>query len=303
MARERDSDTEQTKETAEQEGVARRVVGRVRRVVDAIGRAARGAAGLSEAGTDVLFQKLHADHEEVNLLFEKLRREGEGPRAEELWREVSLKLTLHARAEQQTIYDPLSRWEETREQIRRAFGEHAEIERRLMQLHQLKPGSEPFKGELLALEQTVRHHVDDEEGQLLPRARKALSDQQLEMLVTRFEARKLDLMPMIEDELSRPPQRREREPEMEATERVPRVEPPRAAQKKERDSKTRETRSRRQRPAPKAPARISKKGGPLQERTYDELMAIARQREIPGRSKMNKEELVRALEEQPTDPG
>jgi hemerythrin superfamily protein len=228
------------------DGVVHRVAGTVRRAVGALGRAARGATGRAEAGTDVLFQKLHADHEEVSQLFEKLMALGEGPRAQEIWRELSIKLATHARAEQQTVYEALSRQAETSEEVAHSFTEHAEIEDLLLQLNAMIPGTPLFHARLPDLERAVRRHVDDEEGDLLPRARQALSDEELEKIVARFETRKFELMPLIEGELAVPRAREEAETDLES-------------------------------------------------KTYDELMKLARKREIPGRSKMKKKELVRAI--------
>jgi hemerythrin superfamily protein len=260
-----------------QEGMARRVAGKVRRVAGALGRAARGASGRPEAGTDVLFQKLHADHEEVNQLFEKLLAVGEGHRAQELWAELSVKLAAHARAEQQTVYEALSRQDETREEVPHAFTEHAEIEDLMLQLNAMQPGTPAFQERLPELERTVRHHVDDEEGELLPRARQALSDEELEQIVARFETRKFELMPLIERELSGPQAREEQQDKPAA----------KASGKS----------SGKQASKAKGGAKASaKKASGLEERTYDELMELARKREIRGRSKMKKQELLEALQ-------
>jgi hypothetical protein len=47
--------------------------------------------------------------------------------------------------------------------------------------------------------------------------------------------------------------------------------------------------------APGGPLRALR---PYEERTVDELYAEARYRDIPGRSRMNKSELIRALRQQ-----
>ena len=59
----------------------------MKRAAGAVGRATRGAAGRPESGSDELFRVLHAEHEEVSQLFEKVLAAEDPKRATEILRE------------------------------------------------------------------------------------------------------------------------------------------------------------------------------------------------------------------------
>jgi hemerythrin superfamily protein len=197
-----ESKPEGGKEKGRGPGIADRVTGTMKRAAGAVGRATRGVMGRPEAGTDELFQALHADHEEVSQLFEKLLATPGTARARELWTRVSVALLTHAKAEQEIIYGRLARTEGLAEDTEHAVEEHEDIEALLHEANALQPGSAPFVEKVRELEQTVRHHVDDEEGDLLPRAAKALSETEREKLVASFRERKEQIEPDVARQLA-----------------------------------------------------------------------------------------------------
>lgn len=256
-------------EEAQGPGITERVTGTVKRAVGAVGRAARGAMGRPEAGTDELFQALHADHEEVAQLFEKLLATREEARAHELWTRVSVALLTHARAEQEIVYERFANIDELTEDADHSLEEHEQIEDLLLEANDLKPGTPEFVTKVRQLDETVRHHVDDEEGDLLPKAMEFLSDEERERLVARFQERKDLIEPKINVELTG---------HGAGTERPKR---PARTQK-----------SQKQQPQQKTGGRGATD---LDARTMKELQEMARKKGIEGRSRMKKKDLIAAL--------
>lgn len=255
--------------------------------------AARGARGQAEAGTDPLFRALHADHEQVAQLVEEMLRTDDEERTQRLWQRICVNLTAHARAEQETVYERLEDEQDTREQIGHSFEEHADIERLIAECDAQGAGSDEFYAMAAELEQVVRNHVTDEEGELLPLAREILDARERDRLVQRFKARKTELMPDIEEEFgvrAQPRQGAQR-----------RRQPAQGAQRQQqgRSSQASERRRSASRSGSKSAGSRSSGGrgrtDDLSGKTVRELRQMASKQDIPGRSRMSKRELVNAL--------
>jgi hemerythrin superfamily protein len=267
--------------TAEKEGMAEKVVNRVKRAAGAVQRAARGALGKPEAGEDLLFQVLHADHEEVAQLFEKVLASPEGDRLIDLWGRLSSTLTAHNLAETEIVYGCLSALASTKDRIPRSIEEHNAVDRMLAEADAMKPGTEEFFALVSDIRRAVIRHVDEEEGTLLPNARSALSEQARDDLVAEFRKRKAELLPEVEEEIE-PVLERER----------------RELQSGDLDDGDEEPDPGRVRPEaqPGKDARgYGKKESNLDRRTVKELKDMARSKGIEGWRTMSKPDLVRTL--------
>lgn len=233
----------------------------------------RGKKAVDDGGRDVLFRALHADHEEVMRLFESVL--GDDVDTKEEWQKLSQVLLAHVRAEQETVYERLKQERRTRDQIPHSIEEHDRIERQLAEADAMGPGTDVFCALVNEIEKSVRDHVNDEEQQLLPAAREALSDEDLEDIVARFQARKRELMPGVEQEVRKGA-------------RAGRARGAgRAAGRRGASGRApARTTTRKRKKAP---------SGNLQDRTVEELRDMARKRDIRGFSKMKKQELVDVL--------
>jgi len=270
-------------ETGEKEGIADKVVGRVKRAAGAVQRAARGALGRPEAGEDLLFQVLHADHEEVSQLLEKVLASPEGDRLIDLWGRLSSSLTAHNLAETEIVYGCLSAIASTKDQIPHSIEEHNEVDRMLAEADAMKPGTEEFFALVSDIQRAVLHHVDQEEGTLLPNARSALSEQARDDLVEQFRKRKAELLPEVEKEL---------DPVLEQERRA--LQSGDLDDVEEPDQVRRDDRASAARPGTTARS-TGKQEGDLDRRTVKDLQEMARSKGIHDWSKMNKPDLVRAL--------
>jgi hemerythrin superfamily protein len=131
---------------------------------------------------------LEQQHREVEDLFEKFESAGEKARKskEKLCREISDKLAMHAEIEEKLFY-PESKVEDTEEILRESVEEHLSMKRILADLLETSPSDEQFEAKMKVLKEQVEHHVEEEEQELFPKVRKALSGDELEDLGERME--------------------------------------------------------------------------------------------------------------------
>ncbi len=132
---------------------------------------------------------LEQQHREVEELFEELEGAGENAKKtrERLCRELADALAVHAEIEEKLFY-PESKQENTEEILRESLEEHLSMKRLLADILEGEPDDEQFDARIEVLKEQVEHHVEEEEKELFPKVRKALSREELEDLGTRMQS-------------------------------------------------------------------------------------------------------------------
>ena len=125
------------------------------------------------------------DHREVDELFGELE-DGGGDRTA-LVHDVIRELSIHAAIEEQFLYPAMRRLPGGEELVEEALDEHQEAKEALSELDGMDEDEPDFDAKVRSLIQDVRHHVEEEESDLLPKLRAALSDSELEELGQRME--------------------------------------------------------------------------------------------------------------------
>ena len=136
-----------------------------------------------EADTD-LIEVILNDHRRFEAAFVELEsRAGDAQSRKDLVDHVIAELVRHEVAEEQFMY-PVAR-----ERLRKGdeiadheIEEHAEAEAVLKQLEGLGPDSPQFEGLVEKMIEDVRHHMKEEETDLLPRLREACDEEELQDL-------------------------------------------------------------------------------------------------------------------------
>jgi hemerythrin superfamily protein len=137
---------------------------------------------------------LKQDHRTVEDLFKRFEKAGD--RAYKTKRrlvdEIITELSIHAAVEEQVFY-PATREarRETEDMVLESLEEHHLVKLALLELEQMDPEDERFKAKVTVLIENVRHHVEEEEGELFPKVRKAMKPAQLEALGQQLEEAKL----------------------------------------------------------------------------------------------------------------
>jgi hemerythrin-like domain-containing protein len=142
------------------------------------------------------FTLLKADHKKVAGILEKIDSTTErGVKTrEELFLQLKTELDVHARVEETIFYPELEKADETHDITLEAFEEHRLVKQLLAELETMDKGDEQWTARFSVLKENVEHHVEEEEGEMFPKARKVLSNEQAEILGTQMEeAKKAEL--------------------------------------------------------------------------------------------------------------
>jgi hemerythrin superfamily protein len=136
-------------------------------------------APLARATQDAALQLLKADHEEVKVLFDEFEDTDEPRERDVVARRLRGLLTVHARIEEELFYPALR---ETLDDDDQALLEEAAVEHETARemIAKLETGDVDvgrYAALVKVLGEYVRHHVDEEEDELFPRARAAKLDQ------------------------------------------------------------------------------------------------------------------------------
>ena len=128
---------------------------------------------------------LKNDHQTVNRLFDRF--EATGRHAYETRRDIVARiieeLSVHAAIEEQVLYPAVRRDVPGGEDLAlESLEEHHVVKWLLSELEDLAPDDERYQAKATVLIENVRHHVEEEEHELFPKVRKALSQKQLDQL-------------------------------------------------------------------------------------------------------------------------
>ena len=133
------------------------------------------------ASSDI-YTKLKDDHASVASTLQRLVQTSarDTGKRQALFTELKHSLTQHSEAENQVFYSALLQHDATRRLIRDGQQEHQHIETQLDELDRMDKNSPQWNARLRALQETIEHHVHEEENQLFAKARTILSPKQAE---------------------------------------------------------------------------------------------------------------------------
>jgi hemerythrin superfamily protein len=115
-----------------------------------------------------VIQMLRDDHKLVRGLFAKYEK-AEGAEKAAIARQVIRELDVHAAVEEKLIYPAFRKKFKDQSILNESVEEHHLVHVLLKELKQLKAG-ETFDAKFTVLRELVKHHVNEEEGQMFPKA-------------------------------------------------------------------------------------------------------------------------------------
>ena len=139
---------------------------------------------------------LKTDHKEVSDLLEQLTDAETGSERKALVERIEKELTVHATIEEEIFYPAFkaaATEEEDQELFFEAREEHEYVKDMLKKLSRGDPASAEYAARCKVLCDLVTHHVEEEEGELFPCAKKRMEKGQLEELGMSLQARKREL--------------------------------------------------------------------------------------------------------------
>jgi hemerythrin superfamily protein len=141
---------------------------------------------------------LKQDHRGVKALLGELEETSARGRKkrETLLARIALEIRVHARLEEELFYPAYQEAATKREDAKLFFEateEHAIAEQELALLEESDSGGDVFAARAKVLKDLVEHHIEEEEKQMFPRAKKLLDKQELEQLGERMSERRSEL--------------------------------------------------------------------------------------------------------------
>jgi hemerythrin superfamily protein len=140
---------------------------------------------------------IKADHREVEKLFHEF--EDAGDRAyktkQQLVSQIIKELEVHATIEEEIYYPAVDAKakKDGKELVAEAVEEHHVVKVLLGELATMSAEDDAFDAKVTVLMENVRHHVEEEEEELLPQSEEILGDEELARLGEAMAARKQQL--------------------------------------------------------------------------------------------------------------
>lgn len=137
-----------------------------------------------------IIDMIKRDHDEARELMETITLEHDAREAAETFEELKTALLAHAKTEEEVLYPALARQEETHELVLEAKEEHTLAEQLLDELERGDSSDEAWHAKFVVLKTNVEHHMREEEKELLPKMKKMLNREDMDVLAEDFEEAK-----------------------------------------------------------------------------------------------------------------
>ena len=140
-----------------------------------------------------VIEVLEHDHREVEEMFKELESlrgassDEDKARRKKLTEQVTIELVRHSVAEEVLVYPKVAD-KVSSEEVEHARKEHAEAEETLARMEKLDADDPAFDEELGELMREIRHHIEDEEGEMFAHMRQVIDADELRKLGSRVEA-------------------------------------------------------------------------------------------------------------------
>ena len=168
--------------------------------------AGEGSAATAASGDNDAIEMLTEDHQRVSEMFEDYEGvkddEDEADKVQRV-QEICLELTIHSTVEEEIFY-PAARdalGEEGADLLDEAEVEHSSVKDLIVQLSESQPGDDLYDAKVKVLGEYVKHHVNEEEGELFPKLRES-EDFDTAAIGDQMAQRKAELREEFEEQLT-----------------------------------------------------------------------------------------------------
>jgi hemerythrin superfamily protein len=136
----------------------------------------RSGSGRAKNKMDAL-KLLKEDHDKVKKAFKHFEKmDHDDPAAHELAAQTIADLKLHAAVEEEVFYPAVRMAIDEDDLMNEAEVEHKSAKLLIQDLERMKPADPMYAAAFTVLGEYVQHHVEEEEGEMFPKARKAKVD-------------------------------------------------------------------------------------------------------------------------------
>ena len=132
------------------------------------------------------------DHRDVKRLLDELETTTErGVKTRhEVYERIKELLTVHETIEEEIFYPALRDHPKTKDMALEGYEEHDVVDSIMSQLGSLPVDDETWGAKATVMIENLRHHIEEEEDEMFPAARRALSAEELRELGERMAARR-----------------------------------------------------------------------------------------------------------------
>lgn len=130
-------------------------------------------------------KKLLSEGDDTTERAEKTRRD--------LFAKIKREMEVHEAIEEQIFYPALKGHEKAREVVLEGYEEHHVVDVILGELEGVEPTDEQWAAKFAVMKENIEHHIEEEEGEMFPKARQILSDDELGRLGERMSELKRKL--------------------------------------------------------------------------------------------------------------
>ena len=135
-----------------------------------------------------IYERLIEDHGKQRGLSGGIgQTEGDSAERRRLFQAFKQEVETHAAIEEQVFYAELMSHAEGQEQARHSVTEHGEASTLIEELEELDMASSGWLNKFNKLREELEHHVDEEEKEVFPLARKLISESRAKELGAEFD--------------------------------------------------------------------------------------------------------------------
>jgi hemerythrin-like domain-containing protein len=131
---------------------------------------------------ETIYDILKAEHKQVADLIQQAMRDG----SKETFFKIKAKTEPHLMGEEKLFYPLLEEKGELRDLVNHAYEEHDEIKSISSELESMDAGSSNWTSKLKELDESVSHHVDEEENKVFPEAQRVLSNDKAQQIAQQY---------------------------------------------------------------------------------------------------------------------
>jgi len=127
---------------------------------------------------------LKSDHKKVSGLLKTLEETTiTTPEARaDLYNQLEKDLNGHMAVEEKLLYPVLENAKQTHEIALESFEEHKVVKRLLQELKDVEEDQDEWQAKLKVLSENIEHHVKEEEGEMFPKAKKIIPEEERERI-------------------------------------------------------------------------------------------------------------------------
>lgn len=151
-------------------------------------------------------QLIRRDHKKVDGLFGRFERSKKADAQQRICAQVTQELEIHAKLEEEIFYPAVKKHVGEDDMLQEAKQEHQQAKEIIAELKKMSAEDEQFEEKFSELVEAIKHHVEEEEGELLPKVEE--SDMDLLEIGEQMAERKEELLEEIQPQAAQRSQRK-----------------------------------------------------------------------------------------------